>query len=76
MNMCTNFLKVCLNFVIPKRGNFKYHRSIIQRDRKIDNDVTHRWWLVFGVSCSENVSLKCKFYRMVFGPTLLYKTKC
>jgi len=27
--------------VIPKRGSFRYRKSIIQRNKKIDDDVAH-----------------------------------
>ncbi|KAG5610657.1 hypothetical protein H5410_021938 [Solanum commersonii] len=30
--------------IIPKRGSFKYLRSIIQGNGEIDDDVTHRIW--------------------------------
>ncbi|XP_016462798.1 uncharacterized protein LOC107785905 [Nicotiana tabacum] len=53
--------------VIPKRGSFKYFGSIIQGNREIDKDVTHRigagwmkWRLASGVLCDKNVPLRLK----------------
>ncbi|XP_070018233.1 uncharacterized protein [Nicotiana sylvestris] len=56
---------------IPKRASFKYLSPIIQGNREIDEDVTHRigavwmkWRLTSRVLCDRNVSLrlKGKFY--------------
>lgn len=68
--------------VLPKKGNFKYLWPIkIQGDGEIGDDVVHhiragwvKWRLTFMVLCHKNVSprLKCMFYRMVVGRTLLY----
>ncbi|XP_019235312.1 PREDICTED: uncharacterized protein LOC109215660 [Nicotiana attenuata] len=71
--------------VIPRRQSFKYPGSIIQNDGKIDGDVTHRigagwikWRLAFGVLYDKNVPLrlKCKFYKVVVRPTMLYEAEC
>ncbi|XP_070053589.1 uncharacterized protein [Nicotiana tomentosiformis] len=71
--------------VIPRRESFKYLGSIIQKNEKIDEDVTHRiragwmkWRLASGVLCDKNVSLrlKGKFYKVVVRPTMLYGAEC
>ncbi|XP_016461338.1 uncharacterized protein LOC107784688 [Nicotiana tabacum] len=71
--------------VVPKRGSFKYLGSIIQGNKEIDEEVTHRiragwmkWRLIFGVLCDKNVPLrlKGKFYKVVIRPTLLYGAEC
>ncbi|XP_070049226.1 uncharacterized protein [Nicotiana tomentosiformis] len=71
--------------VIPKRGSFKYLGSIIQSNREIDEDVTHRiragwmkWRLASGVLCDKNVPLKLKgkFCKVVVRPTMLYGAEC
>nr|XP_016497334.1 PREDICTED: uncharacterized protein LOC107816161 [Nicotiana tabacum] len=53
--------------VIPWLRSFKYLGSIIQGNRKIDDDVTHhneagwmKWNLASGVLCDKNVSLRLK----------------
>ncbi|XP_070034531.1 uncharacterized protein [Nicotiana tomentosiformis] len=71
--------------VIPRRGSFKYLGSIIQGDREIDKDITHRigagwmkWRLASGVLCDKKVppKLKDKFYNVVVRPTILYGAEC
>ncbi|XP_019259253.1 PREDICTED: uncharacterized protein LOC109237399 [Nicotiana attenuata] len=71
--------------VIPKRGSFKYLGSVIQGNREIDEDVTHRigagwmkWRLTSGVFCDKYLRprLKGKFYRAVVRPTMLYGVEC
>ncbi|XP_070019852.1 uncharacterized protein [Nicotiana sylvestris] len=71
--------------VIPKSDSFKYLRSVIQVNKEIDEDVTHRigagwmkWRLSSGVLYNRNVPprLKGKFYRAVIRPTMLYEAKC
>nr|XP_009793871.1 PREDICTED: uncharacterized protein LOC104240693 [Nicotiana sylvestris] len=66
--------------VIPKRASFKYLGSIIQGNRQIDEDVTHRigagwmkWRLASDVLYDRNVPLrlKGKFYRVVVRPAML-----
>nr|XP_016452019.1 PREDICTED: uncharacterized protein LOC107776619 [Nicotiana tabacum] len=66
--------------VIPKRDSFKYLGSIIQGNKEIDEDVTHRigagwmrWRLASGVLCDRNMppALKGKFYRELIRPTML-----
>nr|XP_009803003.1 PREDICTED: uncharacterized protein LOC104248448 [Nicotiana sylvestris]XP_016458521.1 PREDICTED: uncharacterized protein LOC107782179 [Nicotiana tabacum] len=60
------------SLVIPKRESFKYLRSVIQGDEKIDEEVTHRirsgwmkWRLESVVLCDKNVPPKHKgqFYK-------------
>ncbi|XP_070054361.1 uncharacterized protein [Nicotiana tomentosiformis] len=67
--------------VIPKRDSFKYLGSVIQGNRDIDEDVTHRigagwrkWRLASSALCNKNMPsrLKGKFYRAVGRPTMLY----
>uniref|UniRef100_A0A1S3ZRK0 Reverse transcriptase domain-containing protein n=1 Tax=Nicotiana tabacum TaxID=4097 RepID=A0A1S3ZRK0_TOBAC len=71
--------------VIPKRASFKYLGSIIQGNRQIDEDVTHRigagwmkWRLASDVLYDRNVPLrlKGKFYRVVVRPAMLYGAEC
>ncbi|XP_009779407.1 uncharacterized protein LOC142163472 [Nicotiana tabacum] len=66
--------------VIPKRDSFKYFGFIIQGNREIGEDFTHRiragwmrWRLVSGVLYNKNVPLrlKGKFYRVVVRPSML-----
>ncbi|PHT83219.1 hypothetical protein T459_11662 [Capsicum annuum] len=52
---------------IQKRDTFKYLRAMIQRNREIDEDVTHhigvawlKWWLALGVLCDKKVFTKLK----------------
>ncbi|XP_059285200.1 uncharacterized protein LOC132038565 [Lycium ferocissimum] len=67
--------------VALKRESLKYLGAIIQGDREIDEDVTHRigvgwlrWRLATGVLCDKKVPsrLKNKFYKVVVRPTKLY----
>ena len=67
--------------VIQKRGCFEYIGSIIQGEAEIDDDVIHRigvrwikWRLTSGFLCDKKVppNLKCKFYRVVVRPNMLY----
>ncbi|XP_070007908.1 uncharacterized protein [Nicotiana sylvestris] len=71
--------------VIPRRENFKYFGSIVQRDGEIDEDVTHhigarwmKWRLAPGVLCDKKAppKRKGKFYRVVVRPTILYGAEC
>ncbi|XP_016566975.1 uncharacterized protein LOC107865153 [Capsicum annuum] len=70
--------------VVCKRDSFKYLGFIIQENREIDEDVSHRtgagwmkWKLASGFLCDKNVPLKLKgkFYRVVVRPTMLYGAK-
>ncbi|XP_019256326.1 PREDICTED: uncharacterized protein LOC109234715 [Nicotiana attenuata] len=71
--------------VIPKRDSFKNLGSIIQGNKEIDEDVTHRigagwmrWRLDSGVLCDKNMPprLKGKFYKVVGRLTMLYGAEC
>nr|XP_009793044.1 PREDICTED: uncharacterized protein LOC104239970 [Nicotiana sylvestris] len=71
--------------VIPKRDSFKYLGSIIQGNREIAEDVTHRigvgwmrWRLASGILYDKNVPprLKGKFYIVVVRPVMLYGAEC
>nr|XP_009622333.1 uncharacterized protein LOC104113756 [Nicotiana tomentosiformis] len=67
--------------VVPKKNSFKYLGSIIQGNKEIDEDVTHRigagwmsWRHASGVLCDKSMTprLKGKFYRVVVRPAILY----
>ncbi|XP_019230097.1 PREDICTED: uncharacterized protein LOC109211051 [Nicotiana attenuata] len=71
--------------VIPKGDSFKYLGSIIQGNKEIVEDVTHRigaeWMkrrLASGVLCDKNAPprLMGKFYRVVVRSTILYESEC
>jgi len=71
--------------VIHKKGYFKYLGTIIQSNRKIDEDITHRisaGWIVrrlaSRVLCDKKVPPKIKgqFYRVMVRPAMLYGAKC
>ncbi|KAG2597916.1 hypothetical protein PVAP13_5KG292149 [Panicum virgatum] len=71
--------------VVPKRDTFRYLGSMLQRDRDIDEDVSHRikagwmkWCQASGVLCDKKVpqKLKVKFYRTAIRPAMLYGAEC
>jgi len=71
--------------IIPQVTRFKYLRSIVQNNREIEADVSHRiqarwlkWRRASGVLCDKKVPLKLKgkFYRTVVRPAMLYGTEC
>nr|XP_009795963.1 PREDICTED: uncharacterized protein LOC104242585 [Nicotiana sylvestris]XP_016467879.1 PREDICTED: uncharacterized protein LOC107790467 [Nicotiana tabacum] len=71
--------------VVPKRDSFKYLGSIIQGNREIDEDVTHRieagwmrWRLASRVLYDKSVppKLKGKFYRVVVRSPILCGVEC
>ncbi|KAG5577156.1 hypothetical protein H5410_057290 [Solanum commersonii] len=71
--------------VIHKKGYFKYLGTIIQSNRKIDEDITHRissGWIVrrlaSRVLCDKKVPPKIKgqFYRVMVRLAMLYGAKC
>ena len=58
---------------------------MLQRDRDIDEDVSHRiktgwmkWRQASGVLCDKRVpqKLKGKFYRTTIRPAMLYSAEC
>jgi hypothetical protein len=71
--------------MVPKKGIFRYLGSMLQKDRNIDEDLSHRikagwlkWRQTSGVLCDPRVLLKLKdkFYRTVIRPTILYGAEC
>jgi hypothetical protein len=71
--------------VVPKIDTFRYLWSMLQKDRDVDEDLSHRikaGWLKLrqasGVLCDPRVplKLKCKFYRTAIRPTMLYRAEC
>ena len=67
--------------VVPRKDIFRYLGSMLQRDRNIDENVSHRikagwmkWRQASGVLCDKRVpqKLKCKFYRTAIRPAMLY----
>ncbi|PHU23744.1 hypothetical protein BC332_08851 [Capsicum chinense] len=70
---------------VCKRDSFKYLGSMIQGNREIDEDVSHRigagwmkWRLASGILCDKKVphKLKGKFYRIAIRPSMLYGAEC
>jgi hypothetical protein len=71
--------------VVPKKDTFRYLGSMLQKNGDIDEDVSHRikagwlkWRQASGVLCDLRVplKLKCKFYRTVIRPVMLYGAEC
>jgi hypothetical protein len=71
--------------VVPKKDTFRYLRSMLQKDRDIDEDLSHKikagwlkWRQASGVLCDPRVPLKIKgkFYRIVIRPTMLCGAEC
>ena len=69
--------------VVPRKDTFRYLGSMLQRDRDIDEDVSHiikagwmKWRQASGhlVSCDKMVpqKLKGKYYRTAIRPAMLY----
>ena len=65
--------------------NFKYLRSILQENGRIDKNVTHRiqiswnkWRNASSILCDRKVSLKLKekFYKTAIRPTILCGAEC
>ena len=80
MNQRCPFIKLLLSTT-----KYKYLKSIIQRDGKIDEDVNHhihagwlKWRAAIAVLCDWKFpsKLKGKFYRAAIRPALLYGTEC
>jgi hypothetical protein len=69
--------------IIPQVTQFKYLRSIVQNDGKLE-DVNHRsqvGWLLWRASCILGFTkippkLKEKMYQTVVRPKMLYGTLC
>jgi hypothetical protein len=70
--------------VVPKKSTFRYLGSMLQKNWDIDEDVSHRikvGWLkrcqASDVLCDPRVplKLKCKFYRTVIRPVMLYRAE-
>jgi Reverse transcriptase (RNA-dependent DNA polymerase) len=70
--------------VVPMNDTFRYLRSMLQSDRGIDEDISHRiragwvkWRQASGILC-DNVSnkLKDKFYRTTIRPAMMYDAEC
>jgi hypothetical protein len=71
--------------VVLKKDTFLYLGSMFQKDRDIDEDVSHRtkagwlkWHQASGVLCDPRVplNLKGKFYSTVIRPAMLYRAEC
>ena len=69
---------------MPKKDTFRYLGSMLQRDRDIDADISHRikvewikWQQASGILCDKRVpqKLKDKFYRTTIRPAKLYGTE-
>jgi hypothetical protein len=67
--------------VVPKKDTFRYLGSMLQKNRDIDEDVSHRikvgwlkWRQAYGVLCDPRVPLKLKgkFYKTAIRLTMLY----
>jgi hypothetical protein len=71
--------------VVPKKDTIRYLGSMLQENRDINEDVSHRikagwlkWRQASGVLCDHKVPLKIKgkFYRTVIRPAMLYGVEC
>jgi hypothetical protein len=67
--------------VVPKKYTFRYMGLMLQKDRDVDEDVSHRikvgwlkWHQASGVLCDPMVlkKLKDRFYRTVIWPAMVY----
>jgi hypothetical protein len=71
--------------VVPINDSFWYLGSMLQSDREIDEDVSHRirvrwvkWRQTSGILCDKKVpnKLKDKFYRIMIRPAMIYDAEC
>jgi hypothetical protein len=71
--------------VVPKKGTFCYLGWMLQKNRDIDEYVSHRiktgwvkWRQASGILCDPRVPLKLKdkFYRTAIRPAMLYEAEC
>ena len=71
--------------LVPKRDTFRYLGSMLQSNGDIDEDVCHKikagwmkWRQASGILCDKKVprKIKCKFYRTVVRPVMLYGAEC
>jgi hypothetical protein len=70
--------------VVHKKDMFHYLGSMLQKNRDIDEDASHRikadwlkWHQSSDILCGPRVPLKLKynFYRTVIRPIMLYEVK-
>ena len=64
---------------MPRKDTFRYLGSMLQRDKDIDEEAEWmKWRQTSGVLCDKRVpyKLKCKFYRTIIRPTMLYSAEC
>jgi hypothetical protein len=71
--------------MVTKKDNFRYLGSMLQKNRDIDEDISHKikvgwlkWCQASNVLCDRRVplKLKSKFYRAVIRPAMLYGVEC
>jgi hypothetical protein len=71
--------------VVPKKDTFLYLVSMLQKNKDIDEDVSHRikagwlkWRQASGVLCDPRAPLKLKgkFYNTAIRPAILYGAEC
>jgi hypothetical protein len=71
--------------IISMNETFRYSGSMLQSDREIDENISHRiraGWVKLrqtsGVLCDKKVpnKLKDKFYRTAIRPTMMYDAEC
>jgi hypothetical protein len=71
--------------IVHMNDAFWYFRSILQSDRGINEDVSHKiraglvkWRQTFDILCNNKVlnKLKDKIYMTVIRPAMMYGEKC
>jgi hypothetical protein len=71
--------------VVPMNDTFQYLRLMLQSDRGLDEDVSHRirarwvkWRQASGILCDKKVpnKLKNKLYRTTIRPAIMYEAEC